>query len=390
MVATLLGTAAATAGRDTQELFFIGTRGSNAREAVNVVEPLAGQVQGIYAARLDSSTGQPVLLGQVAQLNRALWLAVHPRLPVLYAVHGAPGPARTSPSSISSFAIRDDSGRLQHLNAVDAGGKDATHLALDMASATVFSANHGDGSVSALPLRADGSLGAVSSVQVESGSGPVAGRQESAQAHAVAVDPSGRFILVSDIGADHVFIYRFNSGQRTLALSGSQALPPGSGPRHLLFDRRGRFLYVLTDLTSTVHVFRWDAAQGRLRPRQQLSAYPADYAGSARTGGAEVALSRDGRFAYVSVRGDQDCIVAYAVNRNDGTLKEIQRQSVGGKSPRGFALDPSGQWLLATNDGTDTVSVLAVDPATGRLAPTALTLAVPGTVSIVFDRRLPR
>jgi len=98
-------------------------------------------------------------------------------------------------------------------------------------------------------------------------------------------------------------------------------------------------------------------------------------------------MSGDGRYMYASLRGDQNSIVAYAVDRRAGTLTEIQRLSAGGKTPRGFAIDPSGRWLLAANDSTDTVNVLKIDPVTGRLSATGESLSVPGTVSIAFYAR---
>ncbi len=388
---TILGAAAIASERSTQELVYIGTRGSNVREASDVSQPQPGEVQGIYAARLNTETGQLTAIGQVAQLNRAQWLLRHPRFPVLYAVHGAVGPVRTAQSFISSFSVDANTGKLKLLNVADAGGKDANHLVIDLPSSTLFSANHGDGSTSVLPLHPDGSLGEVSSVQIETGSGPVPKRQEFAQAHGAAVDPAGKYVLVADIGSDKIFIYRFDRAKRELMRAGAQALPPGSGPRHLVFDSRGWFVYLITDLTSTLHVYRWDAKQGLLQPLQSLSAYPASHvdkdAGKDTTGGAEIAMSGDGRFVYVSVRGDQNSIVAYAVDQRAGTLKEIQRLPTGGKSPRGFAIDPSGRWLLATNDRSDTVSVLKIDPATGLLSATGESLSVPGSVSIAFYAR---
>ncbi len=383
-IVTALGATQVVAARGSDELLYIGTRGSNAHEASDASQPTPGEVQGIYAARLDARTGKLTAIGQVAQLNRAQWLMRHPSLPVLYSVYGAAGSAKTAASGIYSFAVDADTGSLKQLSSVDAGGKDANHLAIDLVSATIFSANHGDGSISAIALRADGSLGEVSSIQVENGSGPVAGRQDFAQAHGAAVDPTGKYVLVADLGADKVFIYRFDRAKRTLVPASDQALPPGSGPRHLLFDSRGRFVYLITDMSSALHVFSWDAKRGQLQPVQSLSTYPAGYAGKDTTGGAEIRMSADGRFVYVSVRGDQDSIVAYAVDQDAGTLKEMQRLPTGGKSPRGFAIDPSGRWLLATNDATDTVTVLKIDPATGLLSATDQSLSIPGTVSIAF------
>jgi 6-phosphogluconolactonase len=265
---------------------------------------------------------------------------------------------------------------------VGAGGLDATHMDLDVASKTLFVANHGSGDVTALPLQADGSLGKVASSQKDYGTGPNP-RQKMPEAHGVAADPSHRYVVVADFGADRLFVYHFDRATRTLtpAQVPYESTPSGSGPRHLVFHPNEKILYVDTELTAELRVYRWDSNKGRLHLVQSLSPYPDS---GTQKSAAEIAVSGNGRFLYVSLRGDQDSIVAYSVNKHAGTLKEIQRISSQGKTPWSFGIDPTGHWMLVTNEASDSVTVFSIDPATGKLSATPESLSVPKPVTVTF------
>jgi 6-phosphogluconolactonase len=91
---------------------------------------------------------------------------------------------------------------------------------------------------------------------------------------------------------------------------------------------------------------------------------PADFQGV--TGGDDIAIDREGKFAYATDRFD-DIVVTFAISPSDGKLTLVDRMPCGGKVPRHLALDPSGRWLLLANQESDNISVLARDPKTGKL-----------------------
>jgi 6-phosphogluconolactonase len=74
----------------------------------------------------------------------------------------------------------------------------------------------------------------------------------------------------------------------------------------------------------------------------------------------------------------------FASDKDQGTVKLVEHAAMGGKTPRGFGIDPTGRWLLAGNQRSDTVSVFRIDPATGRLTNTGQSIAVGAPVSVVF------
>ena len=370
---------------DKEEFVYIGTRGAGSRPPQATSEQAMGPQQGIFAARLDPRTGQLSPLGLTVELERATWLVTHPSLPVLYSVAQSPG-GMAANSTIYSFAIDKASGTLRQLNAVDAGGRDATHLDLDPKSQTLFSANFGSGNVTALPINPDGTLGPVESEQKDYGTGPHP-RQKNPVAHGVAVDPAHRWVLVADFGADRVFVYHWDgkTKQLTPAATPFAALPPGSGPRHLLFHPNGRILYVNAELSGELRSYHWDPGNGSLQLAQTLSPYPADYSGE--KSGAEIVLSHDGRYLYLSLRGGQDCVIAYSTDKHSGALTEIQRIASQGQGPWSFGIDPTGHWLLVTNINSNSVNVLGIDAATGKLTATSESLAVPNPVAVAFYPR---
>ena len=377
---------AVNADEKANEWVYVGTRGA-AQSKQNGADSDSGEnsPQGIYAARFNTRTGQLSPPELQVRLPRATWLVRHPRLPVIYTAADA-STGSSAESNIVGFEVEPASGKLTQLNQVGAGGLDATHLAFDATSNTLFVANHGSGDVTALPVRPDGHLGVVASTQKDYGTGPHP-RQKMPEPHGVAVDPSHHYVLVTDFGADRIFVYHFDGATRTLspAKVPYEAVPPGSGPRHLTFSPDGRFLYLLTELTAELRVYRWDARKAHLELVQALSAYPADDPGQQKSGG-EIALSRNGRFLYVSLRGDQNSLVVYQTKEN-GELREIQRVPALGKSPWSIAIDPAGRWLFVANEASNSVSLFNIDPASGRLRATEESLSIPKPVTIAFYAR---
>lgn len=337
----------------------------------------------IETLRLDTLSGELAFVASSGGDIRPTWLMAHPRLPVLYAVDDQ----SNSPGSVTAFGVNRETGDLCRLGVVATQGVGTTHLTFDAPSDTILAANYNSGSVSSVAVR-DGEPKALASTISERGSGPNK-RQMSAHAHDAAVDPSGRYVIVPDLGADRVFIYRFDRSTRMLSkddLNPSRDFvsPFGSGPRHIVFGADGRFAYLVTELSAEVMVFRWDAQQGRLTLAQSLPISTAGFAGV--KSGAEIAVSGDGHFVYVADRGENE-IVAYRVDVGSGTLSEIQRLPSDGMKPWSFGIDPTGRWLVVANQGSGTVTVLAIDRASGLVRSMGRSVKVEHAVSVAFVSR---
>ncbi len=337
----------------------------------------------IYAASFDPDTGalsEPVA---AAPAWNPVWLAADPQHHVLYAVTGKLGPHKLPLARLQAFRIEPSTGSLSRISDVVPGTPEPCHALVTPDGRSLLLANYLDGSVDVYALNADGTLGPRTAHQRHTGSGPMSSRQEGPHAHSVNLDPSGRYLVSNDLGADKIYIYRFNPTEGTLAPSDPAffATAPGSGPRHFAFLPSGNYAYTVTELTSTLITFRWDDEHGTLRRLQTRSLVAPEYKGKNLS--AEVAIDQSGRHLYASNRGE-DTLVVYAIDPGTGALAFIQRIHDGINLPRTFAFDPSGRWLIVANTGADNVAVYRVETETGRLSATGVVRKVPKPLCVVF------
>ena len=337
--------------------------------------------RGISTALLDLRTGQLSPPQRAASLPRATWLLADRAGTMLYATSDPRDQPGTTPL-VAAYAIDRASGDLRRIGAVEPGGQGPTHLSLDAKSRTLFVALYGSGQVAALPLDKGGQPSAPASVQTDTGTGPTP-RQTGAHAHAAVLDPTGRFLLIPDLGADRVFVYRFD--RRSRALSPAPVpflqLPPGTGPRHLVFAPDGRTAYLVSELSAEVRTLRWDAAAGIITVLQTTPLAAAGLSGP--KSASEIAISHDGAHLYVGDRTTNG-IMVFAVDRRGGTISETQRISTGGKAPWSFALSADERWMVVANQASDSISILPRDRNTGRLAPAVAQASLSKPVAVAF------
>jgi 6-phosphogluconolactonase len=336
----------------------------------------SGKSEGLYVYRFDTKTGEATRVS-VAQTVNPSFLVVSRDRHFVYAVNELPGdngPA-TQRGGISAFAFDAQRGQLTFLNKVSSDGNDPCYLSLSPDNHYLLTANYSvaadpGGSFAVFPLQADGQVGTSVQTVHHDGSGPVKGRQDNAHVHSTVFSPDGRYLFAQDLGADKLYSYRYvpedSHGPFTPTDWQYTQQKPGTGPRHLIFGADGKHAYLTSELAGTVTTF--DYREGRLTQVQTLSLTEPGFKGA--VGGSAIHLSPDGRFVYASNRGDANDIVIFAVDPANGHLKKIGHQSSLGKSPREFAIDPTGNWLIVGNQNSDTVYVFKRDQQSGLLDPT--------------------
>ena len=306
---------------------------------------------GVITAAVDGESGALTLLSAVNSVADPAYLALSPAGDMLYAV------SETADGAIAAYRLKGDEPSLAG-PLVPVGGSGPTHLSLF--DGHVLTANYGSGSVSAVPIRHDGSLAAASVVLRHTGSGPHGQRQQGPHAHHVQPDPSRRWAVSVDLGTDSVRVCALRDG--TLALHREIALRPGSGPRHLAFHPDGERAYVLNELAPTVTACHWDAVEGALRPVGETHVLPDFPDGDAYPSG--IVVSRDGRFLWTATRG-QDVLSVLATGTRGEVPRLVATVPCGGTWPRALALDPAGRFLYVANERSGNVTWFEVDPDTG-------------------------
>src|SRR5262249_52300061 len=151
--------------------------------------------------------------------------------------------------------------------------------------------------------------------------------------------------------------------------------PKGAGPRHFAWSPDGKTAYINGESDLTLIVADYDAEKGTLKQRQGLSTLPKDVE---RKGGstAETVGHPSGNFVYVSNRDPYNSIAIFSVDPKSGELKAVGHQANGVKTPRNFAIEPTGKYMLVANQSGDNVIVFRIDQATGELMPTDASVKV--------------
>jgi len=312
--------------------------------------------KGIYVAPFDTATGKLGALRVAGETENPSFLALHPKRPLLYAVNEIDNYEGQKAGSVTAFAIDPATGDLRALSRASSRGSSPCHLVVDGSGSHVLVANYGGGSVASLPIRGDGGVEAASSFVQHAGTVADPKRQKGPHGHMIETDKANRFALAADLGLDQILVYRFDakSGTLTPAQPPHASLAPRSGPRHFAFSPDGRDLYVLNEINVTVTAFKYK--DGRLTEYQTVPAMPGGAEPTAADSGAEILVHPSGRFVYTSQRGP-DNIAVFARDGASGRLTLVEHVASGGKTPRGFGIDPSGRWMIVGNQRSDDVCV---------------------------------
>jgi 6-phosphogluconolactonase len=376
-------------------LAYVGTFSSPLRDVLPTqVDLPPGNGRGIHLFQVDRTNGSLTAAGIHETGTSPSCLALNRSGTCLYSANETDRVGTGQEGTVSAFAIDRTDGRLKCLNTVPSGGAGPTYVSIHPSGRFLLVANYFGGSVAVLPILSEGRLGPATDVKRDAGKvgptraahAPPGSHAESGHdrthAHMIEADPSGRFVLHADLGLDRIFLWTFDEhkGILTPHQPPTVALPPGDGPRHFCFHPHGRWLYSIQEEGSTVVLFAFDAALGRLTARQTISTLPRGFAGSNFC--SEILVSEDGRFVYAGNRL-HDSIAIFAVGPR-GTLSYVGEEWTRGNYPRSFSFDPTGQFLYCCNQRSDNVTVFEVQRQTGRLTFTGLYAPVGNPSMIAF------
>ena len=330
---------------------------------------------GINVFRMDPTTGAWTHIQQLGDLVNPSFLVLSRDQRVLYSVHGDENHA-------TAFAVDPQSGTIKLIGRADTGGKNGVRQALDPSGKFLIVANYASGTVAVLPVAEDGALkDQVQLMECKGPNGPHRIRQTSSHPHDIVFDPSGKFVVVPDLGLDRTFVYRFDPAKGALSEASVMEGRPTSGPRHMAFHPTRPLAFVLNELDSTLTACQWDGERGVLKPVQIISTLRTSYTGNSTA--AELAVAPSGNFVYASNRGGDD-IAVYAIDPATGTLSVVEFVPTQGKGPRFIGLTPSGRLMYAANELGDTIATYRVDTATGKLTPTGQVVQSLTPVTIAF------
>jgi 6-phosphogluconolactonase len=318
--------------------------------------------KGIYVFKLDTVTGQLKKITTVKNVLNPSYLTLSPNGNYIYACTDTKTP---NAGSVSSFEFKPQHKTLAFISSQKSGGENPVYVSVHKSGKWLVNANYTEGSVAVHSLTEDGKINPVDQSFSYSEGSINKERQDRSHVHSIVFSPNHDFVFLPDLGADKIRCYQFDSLQKKPL---QETLYPftqttlGSGPRHFAFHPNGKYAYCVEEIAGFVSAYKYD--NGKLESIQRIAAHSDEITKG--FSGSDIHVSPDGQFLYASNRGEENNIAIFSI-ANDGTLRIIGYQPTFGRTPRIFAIDSKGKFVIVANQSTGNIVVFKRDSVTGLL-----------------------
>lgn len=289
------------------------------------------------------------------------------------------------PGQIVSYSLQKN-GELKQLSSTCAEGYSTCYLTFDKEKENILVVNYWDSLLGTLPLAKDGTIQPMKTswkpprkMVADNLDSHLAQRQSEPHTHALVFEPfQQRVAFVPDLGDDCIkqFVYDKETGR--LEPAGrvpAGALPhtkKGGGPRYVEFHHTLPILYMVNEIASSVSVYECDVeAMKSLKPGdstqtlklvQEITTIPEDFDQTSTCG--RIAVDKSGQFVLTSNRG-HDSVCVHKINPQTGRLSLVNYFPSGGKTPRHFQQSEDGKWVFVANQDSNLVSSFKFDQKSG-------------------------
>jgi 6-phosphogluconolactonase len=188
------------------------------------------------------------------------------------------------------------------------------------------------------------------------------------------------FINQDKFGLDKIYVFRYNqTGDQPLEKISEFDAKKGSGPRHIAFEKTGKLFYLVQELSGDLSVLSFSDGNIKLVQEETLLSRKVRFNFRA----ADIHLSNNEKFLYVTNRDDADDITAFKILK-DGKVRKIQQVKTTGRNPRNFAISPNNRLVLIANQDTNRINIFTRDTASGELTATRKSIPVCAPVNVIF------
>ncbi|MDP2068005.1 MAG: lactonase family protein [Lutibacter sp.] len=309
--------------------------------------------EGIYLYDFNLKTGELTNKKLAVEAVNPSYITFSSDKKQLYSVGEVDNFEGTKSGFVNAYAV-SKSGMLNFINNVSSNGSHPCHIQLNSDNSKVAVSNYTGGTISVHSLSKTGEISQATQV--------IDHYKRSEQSHAHSAKFFKNNLFVADLGLNTFSQYHFAANDKKYLIKTSYKIENNAGPRHFEISKKGKFIYVINELNSTISVLKQQ--KDHYVFVQNISTLADGFDGKSFC--ADIHLSKDGRFLYGSNRGENS-IVAFKIHKKSGALQKTQTISTNGDWPRNFTLSPEGNYLLVANQRSKNISVFSVNKNSGNL-----------------------
>ena len=324
--------------------------------------------QGINVIRFNEKTKDISLQSVVSGIANPSFVITNKSKTIVVAVEET---ASDKGGKITSYSYNKSSKTFKKLTTFFTKGNHPCTLAFSPKEDYVLVGNYSGGNLSVFPIDKVGMLSDSSQLIQYVGKSVNVERQEKPHVHCIVLHPKESKIAVADLGTDAIELIPFDENSTPFLKENetiSTKVAAGSGPRHLVWNKAGNRLYVTFELTNEVAVF--DYKDNKLTQIETIALTAPTKSGST----AELRLSKDEKFLYASVRGNDNQIVVIKIN--EGRKLEVVQTIKTAKIPRNFIITANQKNVLVATQDSNLISVFDRNEETGLLTATTKELTI--------------
>lgn len=304
--------------------------------------------KGIYLFDMDVEKGRITKRNEY-ELDNPSYIAVSHNHKYLYAI---------CDQGVASYAIKEN-GELEQLNVASINGMRGCHISITKDDTFLVVSGYHDGKITVLALKKDGRVGDITDEVFHKGLGSIAERNFRPHISWSAFTPDEDLLCVCDPGIDQIKLYEFNHRTGKIKLYDIIRSQLESAPRQMIFSEDGKFAYVLCELKNYINVYSYDktAETGRFEMIQNIFTVRKGH--KSNSSAASLIFANSGNNLICSNAGD-NTVTIYTVDKSTGLLNTISSLPISGDYPKYIAMFPDNKHLLSMNNEGNSITDFTV------------------------------
>ena len=259
---------------------------------------------------------------------------------------------------VTSFSIEPD-GSLNKLNVVSINGMRGCHITISKDDRFLIVSGYHDGKLTVLSLEPDGRFGKITDEVFHKGMGSIADRNFRPHISWSVFTPDEELLCACDLGIDQIKLYEFNHNTGKLKLYDIIRSQLESAPRQMIFSADGRYAYVLCELKNYINVYSYDKDNGKNRFELIQNIFTVRKGHKNNSAAASLILSNSGNNLICSNAGD-NTVTIYSVNKETGTLNSISSLPVSGDYPKYINIFPDDKHIMSMNNEGNSITIFTI------------------------------